>query len=210
MSETAATTTTPKTSANAGVIARLGSQRGQLRAEVRTLTGERDTLRTELEAARRENAELKVKADTSASAKRVQELEGQLRDAAHRKVFDRIAGDKGVKDARALGDLYQLSGYKAEGEAPDEAAIGALIDAQKAERGYLFGDATATPTPTPSGIGTGIVKPGPASGSGGRTETPSSAMFAHDDPRLSDPKFVMMNYDKVTQAAQERVARGEV
>jgi hypothetical protein len=196
-------------SANAGVIARLGSQRGQLRAEVRTLTTERDTARTELETLRRENGELKVKADTSAGAKRVQELEGQLRDAAHRKVFDRVAAAKGVP-GDSLEVLYQLSGYKAEGDQADEAAIGVLIDQQKGKPGVgrLFGDATPTPTPTPSG--TGIVKPGPASGSGGRTETPSSAMFAHDDPRLSDAKFVMQNYELVTKAAQERVARGEV
>jgi len=190
-----------------GAIARLGAQRGQLRAEVKTLTGERDTLRSDNERLARENAELKTKADGSASLKRVQELEGQIRESNHRKAFDRVAKARGVADD-ALDLVYQTSGYKAEGDQADEAAIGALIDATKAKPGVsrLFGDA---PAPDAAG-GPDTPKPALGAGQAGRPGTPPSAIFAVDDPRHSDVKYMMANYEAVSAAAAERIKRGEV
>lgn len=188
------------------VIARIAAKRDKWKAQAQGLTTERDALKAERDKLLKDNEELARKADSSASAKRVAELEGKIREGEHRKVFDRAAKARGVAED-SLDLLYQASGYKAEGD-PDEAAIGALIDQQKAQPGVsrLFG--VATPTPTPAD--TPPIKPGPGSGAGGREGTPPSAMFAHDDPRINDVKYIMNNYETVTKNAQERLARGEI
>lgn len=190
------------------LIARLGAQKSKYRAQARSLEGEVGTLRADNEKLRAQVAELGARADTSASAKRVQELEQQLRDRDHRAAFDRVARARGVRED-ALDGAWQLSGYKAEGE-PDEAAIAAVIDGQKGPRGYLFADptdqaaATTTPTPTPL-----PARPAPGSGQGTKT-VGKPAILAPDDPRHSDVKFMMQNYEAVSQAAADRVARGEI
>lgn len=201
--------TTPLQAAPASdpnTIARMAIQRSKLRSAVGNLTTERDALKAEAERLRAENVELQGKADTSASAKRVQELEAKLRQIDHRKVFDRLAAAKGARPD-GLEDLYALSGYRAEGDAADEAAIGALIDEQKGKRGYLFGKAEEAPaegTPPPArkalGSGQGSDKAG----------AEGTIKMAPDDPRWSDTKWIMSNYEAVAKASADRVARGEV
>jgi len=39
---------------------------------------------------------------------------------------------------------------------------------------------------------------------------PASAIVAANDPRLSDPRYVMANWAAIAAASQERIARGEV
>ncbi len=208
---TPAAATTAAGSADLGTVARLGAQKSKYKARAKELEGQATTLKTENEQLKARLTELEAKADTSASAKRVLELEQQLRDRDHRAAFDRVARTKGVRE-EALADAWQLSGYKAEGE-PDDDAIGALIDEQKGTRGYLFGEsgtsaeatnqATTTPTASP------IHKPAPGSGQG-KSPVSKPAVLAPDDPRHSDVKFMMRNYEAISQAAADRVARGEI
>jgi hypothetical protein len=191
------------------IVARLASQRTHFRTERDRLAKEGEQAKAELARITAENTELKTKVDTSYSAKRVQELEGKLRDVNHQKVFERMAKTKGVAEA-AVQDLWDLSGYKAEGEQPDEAAIDAVIEEQKVRRPWLFANLVATeqqqqwrengnPKPPP--------KPGPASGAGPGAGAPGG-LFTEE--QLSDPVFVMANYDRIAKAAEERMNRGEI
>lgn len=176
----------------------------RLKTSLAAITGERDTIKAERDKLITENQALQVKADTSVAAKRVQELEGEIRQRDHRKAFDKVAKARGASE-QALDDLWTLSGYKAEAPEADETAIGTLLDAQKTARPYLFApNGTTTPPPPP---GTPPPpKPGPGSGQGGSTT--ATTTFSPD--QLSDPKFVMANFEAISQASSERMKRGEI
>jgi hypothetical protein len=145
---------------------------------------------------------LRTKADTSASARRVAELEQQIREIGHRKVFDSVAlkPEIGARP-EALDDLWSLSGYKAEGD-PDPDVIGALLSEQKGKRSYLFGGATSSQEKPPP-------KPGPASG---QSKPPPGApqLLDDGDPRHSDVLYQFTNWREIQKAAADKVARGEV
>lgn len=161
----------------------------ELEKTVQSLTGERDTL--------------KVKADTSLASKRVEELTAQMRDMKHQEAFTRVAASKGVRPD-GIPDLWQLSGYKAEADEIDEAALSVLIDDQKAKRPYLFGESKGG-DPI-SGGNPSPVKPGPASGQGNLTKI--SPAFTEE--QLNDPGFVMKNWAKIQKNAAQRVEDGQV
>ncbi len=183
-----------------GLIARLASQRARFRDQFRTSEAKVIKLKEDLDRLTKEADELRKVADTSAAVKRVAELEGRLRDVEHRKSFDKLAKSKGATEA-ALDDLWKLSEYKAETDQPDEAALATLLDAQKTARPYLFSGATPPPA-----NGQPPVKPGPGSGQGGSTT--ATQQFSPD--QLADPKFVMSNFADISQAAGDRMKRGEI
>jgi anti-sigma28 factor (negative regulator of flagellin synthesis) len=205
MSEIATPTPTPTSSGDPGIVARLASQRTQFRQQRDTARVEADQLRTENTRLKGENTNLSTRADTSASAKRVAELEAQIRQGNHLKAFERLAKAKGATEG-AYEDLYQLSGYRAERDEVDEAAIGALIDEQKARRPYLFGGKVE---PGKTGD-TSIVKPGAGGGQGKSHVDGPDFVQGPDDPRVNDVKWVMNNYDKVVASAKARMDRGEI
>lgn len=179
-----------------GILARIAAQR---RSFKEALHRERETtaaLRRDLEAQAAEVARLKPLADGS----RVGALESELATLKHRGRFDEAARAAGARP-EALGDLYALSGYAPEGE-PDEAKIKAAIDGQKASRSYLFGsteDASAAATST-----TGA---GPGAGRGAGTSAPPAR---YTEAQLSDPAFVMANWDSNVLQAKDALARGLV
>jgi regulator of replication initiation timing len=192
------------TDSNGELIARLGAQRSKFRAAAQSLAQERDQARADLTKLRERLAELEKTADTSAAVKRVAELERQIRERDHRSVFDRLAKTKGVAED-SLDLVYQLSGYQAEADQADEAAIGTLLDEAKGRPGLsrLFGPGDpAKPAP--------IVKPAPGGGQGGNPAEASPHVMQPGDPRISDVKYQFMNFDSIARAAQERIARGEV
>ncbi|OJW20454.1 MAG: hypothetical protein BGO49_04395 [Planctomycetales bacterium 71-10] len=199
----------PRRAENAGTIARLAAKaRGYLekynQEKIRA-----DGLKTQVDGLTSEVTTLREKADGSTSARKVEELTAQLRGLKHRAVFDRLAGEAGVKPG-ATDDLYQLSGWKPEADAVDEAAMKQAIADQKGKRGYLFGEAEAGAPPPADGSTTTTPppapKPGPAYGQGGSTTT--APKFTDD--QLSDPVYSFNNFEKISAAASERVARGEV
>jgi hypothetical protein len=181
-------------------VARLATQRSKFRAVAKTLTGERDQLRAQvvkLEAA-------VLEAGKTGGAARIAELEGQLRDQSHRGKFNELARAAGVR-ANALDDLWERSGYKAEGDVPDEARMTAAITKQKTDRDYLF-EATTDPAeglegqegpdtpPEP--------KPGPGRGQGG-TQRATGGQFQATDAQLRDPAWCFANAAKLSQVANE-------
>lgn len=179
-----------------GLVARLASKARGLSERLKaaeTSAAAATAKVAQLEAA---NAELAQRADTSASAKQVAELQAKLRTIEHRKVFDRLAAEKKA-DPTALEDLWQLSGYRAEGDAPDEAAIGALIDEQKGKRGYLF-----QPDGQPQPQGSPIVeppRPGPGSGRGGAPAVPAGK-FAVSKANMNNTEWMRANGKALNEA----------
>lgn len=188
-----------------GLIARLASQRARFRDQFRTSEAKVTKLKEDLDRLTKEADELRKVADTSAAVKRVAELEGRLRDVEHRKSFDRLAKGKGATEA-ALDDLWKLSEYKAETEQVDEAALATLLDAQKTARPYLFGTNGNTANSPSNSPNSPPPKPGPGSGQGGSTT--ATQQFSQD--QLADPKFVMSNFADISQAAGDRMKRGEI
>jgi len=194
---------------SADKLTRLGTQRTTFREAAKKLNKQRNELKAEVERLTRENDDLKQRTDSSVVARRVQELEGEIRRRDHRAVFDKLAKARGIRDD-AMEDAWQLSGYRAEGDEVDEAAMGALIDGQKEKRKYLFeGPEPPPPEVGPNGEGF-VIKPAPGAGQSGRLDVPASAIVAANDPRLSDPRYVMANWAAIAAASQERIARGEV
>lgn len=189
------------------LVARLGAQRQKFKAAAQHLTTQRDGLQAEVDRLTKENSDLKGKADNSATAKRVLELEQQIREGNHRRAFDRLAKAKGVPED-SLDLLWQVSGYKAQADEIDEPALSAVIDEQKAKPGVsrLFG---AAAPPVKEGQSTPPNKPAPGSGQGGGSPNGVPPM-AHDDTRWSDVAYMMNNFQAVADAASQRIARGEV
>jgi hypothetical protein len=148
-----------------------------------------------------ERDQLAARTDTSAAAKRVDELTAELRGYKHRQAFDSLALKSGAKP-EALNDLWQLSKVEAKTDEPDAAALQTVIDKQKTDRGWAF--SVETPPPDPNAP----PPPKPAVGSGQGSQHKGAAQFS--EAQLSDPRFVMANFDRISAAASERVASGQL
>ena len=101
----------------------LAEENETLRAQVATLTTERDDFKAKLDA---KPGELQATIDT---------LQGQLRDRDHKDKFRSLAKTAGINES-ALDDAWQLSGYKAEGDI-DETKITAAITSTLSGRDWL-------------------------------------------------------------------------
>jgi hypothetical protein len=109
------------------------------RVKGKKLSEENETLKGTVTNLSKDRDDWKSKAETSAPelAAKVSELEGMIRVGTHRKAFDTAAAAQGVRP-EAIDDLWTLSGYKAEGDTPDPAAISSTIETVKAAKSYLF------------------------------------------------------------------------
>lgn len=124
----------------------------------------------------------------------VDRLKGEIRTRDHRAVFDRVAKGKGVAED-ALDLVWQTSGYKAEGDAADEAKIGVLLDGLKGKPGVarLFGEAPA-PAPTTT----------PAAGRGqGAPAVDQGARFRVTSAQMRDPEWCRANHARRARALRE-------
>jgi hypothetical protein len=182
-------------------VIKLRVQREKFRTVIAALTSERDTYKAESERLKQQNDDLQKRTDSSALSKRVASLEQEIRTRDHKAVFESQATAKGVRsDAHAA--LWKHVDYKADGD-PDEENIGAIIDNAKETAPFFFGEAKEPPA---------AKKPGPAKGKG--TGSPSDesqfGMLDENDPRWSDVKWQYENFDKISAAAKDRIARGQV
>jgi hypothetical protein len=127
----------------------------------------------EVEAAARERDALKGQlASPDDKDATIAKLRGEIRDRDHRAAFEKAAkgfrGEKGETiQESAIADLFTLSGYRAEGDAPDEGALGEAIRAAVAARPFVLAppaavaaNGTAT-TPAPGPAGPGLVRGAP-------------------------------------------------
>jgi hypothetical protein len=101
-------------------ISTLTSERDEYRNAVKDLADERDSLKTEPEA-----------------ASRIAELEALIRDRNHFDAFNKMARDAKAKDG-AIKHLWQVSGYKAEVDEIDEKALQSLVSQLKQDADYAF------------------------------------------------------------------------
>src|SRR4051812_1518353 len=134
-----------------------------LRATVATLTTERDTFKAQAQA---QPGELKAEIDL---------YKGKLRDRDHKDKFRDLAKAAGVNES-AIEDAYQLSGYKPEADAIDEAKITAVITQTLQGRDWLKaapaqganGQSGASGTQTGQGAGQATLPQGPGANRGGQ------------------------------------------
>lgn len=194
--------TPPVVQTDAGLIARLGAQKQKFKAAWTALKERSDLLDKQVKDLTEQNTQLLNKTDVSAAAKRVDELTAELRGLKHRAAFDTLALKSGAQPG-ALEDLWKLSEVEAKSDEPDATALQKVIDDQKAARAWAF---NAEPPPPPDPNAPPPLKPAAGSGKGGAAGTP--AVFSED--QLSDPKFVMANFARISAAASERVAAGQV
>jgi hypothetical protein len=186
-------------------IARLANQRTKFRGAATKLTSERDTARTELATARADLVEAQKHAGAAAELAALRE---QVKADKHRGKFDELAREAGAKP-KALDDLWERSGYKADGDVPNEKAMAKLIEAQREARDYLF-EAEGTPAApgddeeddgAPDVKELEPARPGPARGQGG-TKKSSGSQTQFTDAQLRDPEWCFANAGKLAAAAK--------
>lgn len=173
-------------------------ERDTLRAQVATLTTERDTA---LSAAKAAPDDLR---------KQIADLQGQIAQRDHRDAFRAAARAAKVKDA-ALDDLYNLSGLKP-GEAPPKAEdFAEFLAAQKEARSWAFdtedspgqgnGPTLGQPAGGPPPIRLAPAAPPPGAGRGVPDHSSSKLRVTAD--QLGDGAWMQANQDAVTRASAE-------
>ncbi len=155
-----------------------------LRAQVVTLTTERDALRTKAEAGPTEK-------DAT-----IADLTGQIRSRDHRDAFASVDSFEGAVDPKTgkapkhkLADgvtidaLWQLTGYKAEGETPKAEAVTKKLGEAVTAHPFLFvaADPAADAATRP------IVVPKREAGPGGGTVPTSATLLAAGASKAGSP-----------------------
>lgn len=160
------------------------------RLKAKGLTGELETLRKQVTdlTAERDQVRQKAEAGPTEFTARIAELEGQLRTRDHRDAFS------GVKDFETVGPdgkpakyrlndgvkpeaIWQLTGYKAEGETPDAATVTTRYAEALQAHPYLFAAASPeTGTTAPGGATRPITVQPRESGPGGRTSMSNNTL----------------------------------
>lgn len=173
-------------------------ERDTLKAQVGTLTTERDTA---LQAAKAAPDDLR---------KQIADLQGQLAQRDHRDAFRKAAESAGVSK-QAVDDLYSLSGLKP-GETPaDPAGFAEFLAAQKEARPWAFDGESPSPqgngasSGQPAGGSQGIkLAPAPAPAGAGRgVPDHSSSKFRVTRDQLADGLWMQANQDAMDRAAVE-------
>jgi hypothetical protein len=174
-------------------LARLGAQRRKWKDAAKRLTEERDADRAKVTELQKQVDDLKK----APGAEKIAELEGKLREQAHRGKFNEVAKALGAKE-KALNDLWEKSGYKAEGDAPDETKIKAAIEGQRTERDYLFEPAAQGQ----QGGETPFVIPGPGRGQGGTAQNIGNRLDV-TQAQLRDPAWCFANQAHIAKIGKE-------
>lgn len=168
---------------------RLKMENAQLQTKVGELQARIGELDTAVKTAQGEVTSARDKYDQNKLKTENQELRGQLRTYAHRRVFDRLAAERGAA-TDALDLVWNASGWKPEKDDVDEAAMGELLDTIKARPGVarLFGGGESEPPPKERAAG---------SGQGGKA---GNGMFRVTSAQLSSDEFMYENQARVMEA----------
>lgn len=112
----------------------------ELQAKLDEVTEDRNTLALGFEELEAKHKELETRTSTAPSELQAENaaLKQQIRTRDHKEVFKRLAmlPEHGVRE-EAVNDLWDLSGYKAEGESADEAKMQELIKAKLIGRDHF-------------------------------------------------------------------------
>jgi hypothetical protein len=178
----------------------------KLKGALATASTERDAARVERDKLKAEHEQMQVKVEASSNNKRVQELERQIREIEFRKVFDRVARSKGIRED-AVDAAYQLGGYRPPDGEVDESTLGQALEEQKAKQSFLTAASQAAAEKQPERT----VKPGPASGQGGAAGGGQGFVLPADtDARWSDPAWQWNHQKEIAAAIREKIANGQV
>ena len=127
-------------------IARLTAENVKLHSENKThrlkrkrTNEENATLKTEFDNARKQVEDLnnQVSSNPDEWRDKYETLRNQVTTDKHKTTFSKIAKELRVRD-EAVEDLYSLSGYKVEGDEPDETAIKGLIGGVVKAKPYMI------------------------------------------------------------------------
>lgn len=151
-------------------IVKLSRRLQKLKMVADELLTERENLAKERDSLLAERENLRLSADQNVERKRADKLAADLRMIHHRTRFDQIAREKGA-DSEVLDDLFTLSGYTPDTDAPDDTRLTEVIDNLKASKGRWFAPAgPAKPEEPPAAADESKPKakpePRPAVGSG--------------------------------------------
>jgi chromosome segregation ATPase len=180
-------------------IARLQQENATIRAEAKDRRVKGKALREENEQyaaalrqveAERDEYKAAFESEPHELQAQVNEYRGKLRDRDHRDKFRELATAAGVTETKALDDLYQLSGYKADADEINEPKIQAAIAGALQGRDWLKSPAPGAGAPNgrPAAAGTQTaqaasqatqpLQPGPGASRGGasRQDTPDAVL----------------------------------
>jgi chromosome segregation ATPase len=181
-----------------------------LTAQLQSLTSERNEYRDALTEISEERDTLKTKvAAPDAQAARIAELEASIRDRNHFDKFTELAKGAKAKEA-ALKHLWQVSGYKAEADEPDEKALGKLVAELRQKADYAFdpednGTITAAREGAKARSGLELREtPAPAGGGRSNRNMGGDGTIITAEMR-ADPKFMLdpRNREIIASAARE-------
>jgi hypothetical protein len=186
---------------SSGTIARLSQTSKKFKALFADAIKERNSARVELAKVQADLVEAKK---AGSAVEELAALKLKVRLDGHRSKFNELAKAAGAHD-RGLNDLWEKSGYAADGDTPDEKTMARLIAKQKEERDYLF--------ESPAGDGTEVnpadlppepeaARPGPGRGRGGHAPANGSQTQV-TDAQLRDPAWCMANQAKLQQVAKD-------
>lgn len=190
-------------------IGRLNAEAARRRVKARALrderdgaASERDRLKVELEQSQRERDELSAKltAEPGEHLREIERLKGELRTRDHRETFKRIAAEAQAAPG-AIEDLWTLSGYRAEGDQPDEVRIRELVEGAKASRPYLFQGKPAEAGKTEGPPAAPVRPPGPGLSRGVPDAT--SGGVAVRQAQLRDPNWMRLNQGSIAEASKK-------
>jgi hypothetical protein len=182
--------------ASEGLASRLGAKVRKWKDIAKKAQEDSAASKLKIDELTKQVTDLTGKADGNEAAKQRDKISADFRQFKHELKFKEMAKAAGATSDGAIKDLLQLSGYKAESEEPDEKAIGSLLEAQKKERGYLFG----TPG-NEQAQGDGF-RPGPASGKG-NSDKDNQGMLVVTRQQYNDPVWMKNNASNIQRAVAE-------
>ena len=174
-----------------GTVARLGAKASKFKSIAKKQASDLEQAQAKVTELEKKLADL----EKSGGAQRIAELELKLKEVGHRSKFNDAAKAAGA-DERALDDIWEKSGYKAEGDTPDEGKIKAAIESVKTNKPFFFKADGQQATEQPQ------IVPGPGRGQGG-TAPNDAGPLGITQAQLRDPNWCRQNQAAIQKAAQK-------
>lgn len=183
------------------------SEAKQRRLASKKLTTELEQLRSQVTTLTRERDDFKTKAETNPTElqKKLDDALGTIRNRNHRDALAKLYEDKDLDLSKSvpIDSLLKLLDYKAEGDAPDLAAVKAKVKEAQAAHPFLKGQHGSDSQNAPGGQPTG--KPqldtgmGDAGSRGGRDTTTRQLTVRKSD--MQDPTFMRQHQKAIAEAS---------
>lgn len=197
----------------------LKAERDKLAADLESLKAEKATFADKIAAIESERDAAHSKLETAPNEWRTkyEEATGAIKARDHRDAFRDTASDPELKLKKSVSvdKLMSILGYKAEADAPDPAAIRALIAGARESDPYLFDEDTPPPAggkdagdPATPPAAPPKLPPGP-NASRGAADGNASGMFVVTRANTRDVGWMKANQPKIAAASKEGRLRYE-